>query len=179
LSSPPPDDLDDDAAAISQGQALYQAMNCAGCHSAHGGGAIGPALSDDKWIYGWQPQVIFDSIVHGRPNGMPSFADRMPDYEVWKIVGYVRSLSGLGSAQAAPGRGDHLAAGAPPNSLARPVPRSDTATLESLQAGDRSEFSRRGWIDSRTGEIRVPSNIANAVEQQSRNVPPGSRQNRR
>jgi len=102
-------------------------MNCAGCHAAGGGGGIGPALSDEEWIYGWEPEVIFDSIVYGRPNGMPSFSGRIPDQQVWQIVAYVRSLSGLASRQAAPGRGDHLSGGPPPNSVSRASPRSSSS----------------------------------------------------
>jgi mono/diheme cytochrome c family protein len=33
---------------ISQGQRLYGWMNCSGCH-AHGGGGMGPPLSDNEW----------------------------------------------------------------------------------------------------------------------------------
>src|SRR5919199_1094602 len=85
---------DNNAPAIAEGQFLYNQMNCVGCH-AHGGGAIGPALMDDKWIYGSQPEQIFATIVEGRPNGMPSFRGRIPDHQVWEIAAYVRSMSGL------------------------------------------------------------------------------------
>jgi cytochrome c oxidase cbb3-type subunit 3 len=37
---------EDNAYAVSQGQRLFTAFNCVGCH-AHGGGSIGPALMDD------------------------------------------------------------------------------------------------------------------------------------
>jgi cytochrome c oxidase cbb3-type subunit 3 len=42
---------------LSQGQELYSAFNCVGCH-AHGGGDVGPALMDDKWIYGGEIDQI-------------------------------------------------------------------------------------------------------------------------
>src|SRR3978361_2025277 len=42
---------ENDADMIGAGRALYAALNCNGCH-AGGGGGFGPALSDDKWIYG-------------------------------------------------------------------------------------------------------------------------------
>ena len=80
-------------------------MNCTGCH-AHGGGAIGPPLMDDNWIYGSQPDQIFATIVEGRPNGMPSFRGKLPDYEIWQLAAYVRSLSGQTPKHAAPGRDD-------------------------------------------------------------------------
>src|SRR5690242_17779186 len=41
-----PRDIDINAYDIAAGQQLFQAMNCAGCHASHGGGAIGPALTD-------------------------------------------------------------------------------------------------------------------------------------
>ena len=72
-------------------------MNCTGCH-AHGGGAIGPPLMDDSWIYGSHPDQIFATIVEGRPNGMPSFRGKLPDYEIWQLAAYVRSLSGANAA---------------------------------------------------------------------------------
>src|SRR6266550_2258321 len=63
---------DDNAWAVSEGKSLYNAMNCSGCHF-QGGGGIGPALMDDEWIYGSEPQQVFASIAEGRPNGMPAW----------------------------------------------------------------------------------------------------------
>ncbi len=45
---------------------------------------------DDKWIYGAHPAQIYSSIVQGRPNGMPAFADRVPEQQVWQLVAYVQ-----------------------------------------------------------------------------------------
>jgi cytochrome c oxidase cbb3-type subunit 3 len=97
--------------AISEGQRLYAAYNCVGCH-AHGGGAIGPPLMDDEWIYGYTPENIYSTIVEGRPNGMPSFRN-VPEYQVWQLVAYVQALSGLTPIDASPGRSDHLRPHAP------------------------------------------------------------------
>jgi cytochrome c oxidase cbb3-type subunit 3 len=80
------------ADALVQGRALFKSMNCIGCHASHGGGGIGPALSDQNWIYGGEPGQIFLTIKQGRPNGMPSFAS-LPDDSIWKLVTYVRTLS--------------------------------------------------------------------------------------
>ena len=92
---------------IAQGQRLYDWFNCAGCH-AQGGGAIGPALMDDEWIYGYEPQNIHDSVVFGRPNGMPAFGGRIPDRETWQIVAYVRSMAGFVPRAASPSRRDSM-----------------------------------------------------------------------
>src|SRR5215211_1851170 len=88
---------DDNAYAIGSGQRLYNQMNCVGCHF-HGGGGIGPPLMDSEWIYGSDPAQIFNTIVEGRPNGMPSFKGKLGNQQVWQLVSYVRSLSGLGGS---------------------------------------------------------------------------------
>jgi cytochrome c oxidase cbb3-type subunit III len=94
------------AYAISEGKRLYEWFNCSGCH-AHGGGAIGPALMDDKWVYGSDPARIYETIVAGRPNGMPAFRT-VPDQQVWQLVAYVRSLGGQVRDDVAPGRKDSM-----------------------------------------------------------------------
>ena len=83
------------AYAVGEGKRLYNAYNCVGCH-AQGGGAIGPALMDSEWIYG------------SRPNGMPSFGGKLPDYQVWELVAYVRSMSGQLPSDVAPSRSDTM-----------------------------------------------------------------------
>ncbi len=96
------------AYAVAQGKLFYRWFNCIGCH-AQGGGAIGPALMDESWIYGKDPESIFATIMEGRPNGMPSFRGRIPEEQAWQIVAYVRSMSGLVSDDAAPEPGRHAA----------------------------------------------------------------------
>ena len=108
-------EYENNAFAMSEGKRLFSQMNCTGCH-ANGGGAIGPALMDDKWIYGSEPDHIFATIVEGRPNGMPSFHGKLPDYQIWQIAAYVRSLSGNASKSAASGRNDDMQVGQPENS---------------------------------------------------------------
>ncbi len=109
---------DENAYGLANGKRLFDWYNCTGCH-AHGGGGSGPALMDDVWIYGSDPRTIYQSIVEGRPNGMPSFGARIPQDQVWQLVAYVRSMSGLASQNAAPGRDDALRA-KPPESLMDP-----------------------------------------------------------
>jgi cytochrome c oxidase cbb3-type subunit 3 len=109
---------EDNALVLSQGQTFFEAYNCTGCHG-HGGGGMGPPLMDARWFYGSDPSDVFTTIVKGRPNGMPAFEGRIPAYQIWQLVAYVRSLSGLGSKSAAPGREEHMRAEPPPNSKAR------------------------------------------------------------
>jgi cytochrome c oxidase cbb3-type subunit 3 len=93
--------------AVSEGQRLFGWYNCAGCH-ANGGGGMGPPLMDDTWIYGSAPEQIFNTIVQGRPNGMPSFAGKIPTQQVWQLVAYVRSLGALNPTGARTSRTDHM-----------------------------------------------------------------------
>lgn len=90
---------------ISEGQRLFNWYNCSGCH-ANGGGGIGPPLIKDTWIYGGEPANIFDTIVKGRPNGMPAWGGRIPEYQIWQIVAYVRSLNNEQPKAATPVRSD-------------------------------------------------------------------------
>jgi cytochrome c oxidase cbb3-type subunit 3 len=112
-----PNDYEENAYAIAQGQTLYMSFNCAGCHSAGGGGDIGPALIDGQWRYGSRPEQIYSTLVQGRPNGMPAFGGKVPDMQLWQLVAYVRSMSGLVPMDAAPGRTDHISNSPPPHSI--------------------------------------------------------------
>jgi cytochrome c oxidase cbb3-type subunit 3 len=84
---------ENDSRAVAQGQMLFSAMNCIGCHAPLGGGGMGPPLSDNIWIYGSEPGQVYLSIVQGRPNGMPAFSKALPPNAIWQLVSYVRSLS--------------------------------------------------------------------------------------
>lgn len=95
------------AYAISEGKRLFGWYNCSGCH-ANGGGGIGPPLIKEQWIYGGQPANIFDTIVKGRPNGMPAWGGRIPEYQIWQLVAYVRSLNNLEPKSATPVRNDEI-----------------------------------------------------------------------
>lgn len=103
---------EDNAWAVNEGKTLYSRYNCSGCH-ANGGGGMGPALMDNRWIYGGHSEQIFATIVEGRPNGMPSFRGLIPENQVWQLTAYVRSMSGLIGETVAPGRNDTMNQGAP------------------------------------------------------------------
>lgn len=100
-------EYEENAWAVAEGKRLYRQFNCTGCH-AQGGGAIGPALMDDEWIYGSEPEHIYATIAEGRPNGMPSFGGKVATTQIWQLVAYVRSLSGWVRKDVAPGRDDAM-----------------------------------------------------------------------
>jgi cytochrome c oxidase cbb3-type subunit III len=120
LNSPlPPYGSDDGVPAtervaydVSQGKRLFSAYNCAGCH-ANGGGGMGPPLMDAEWRYGSSSTQLVQSILQGRPNGMPAFAGRVQEAQAWQLAAYVRSMSGQLHTDVAPNRSDRLSAGPP------------------------------------------------------------------
>jgi cytochrome c oxidase cbb3-type subunit 3 len=78
--------------AVNTGKRLFQQYNCSGCHS-NGGGGMGPDLMDDVWTYGSRLEQIHQTLVDGRPNGMPSWGNKVPDQQLWQLAAYVRSMS--------------------------------------------------------------------------------------
>ena len=114
-----PNPYESSAYAQSEGQRLFGWYNCAGCH-ANGGGGMGPPLMDDEWIYGSSAENIYNTIVQGRPNGMPSFAGKIPSPQIWQLVTYVRSLSAQNSTGARSARSDHMMMYPGSNSLQDP-----------------------------------------------------------
>jgi len=80
------------ADAVVTGKRLFAQYNCSGCHS-NGGGGMAPALMDDQWIYGGRLEQIHQTLVEGRPNGMPSWGGKIPDQQLWQLAAYVRSMS--------------------------------------------------------------------------------------
>jgi len=92
---------------VNEGKRLYSQYNCSGCHF-NGGGGIGPPLMDEKWVYGSESENIYSTIVEGRPNGMPSFRQKIPDYQVWELAAYVKTLSSQLRKDIEPGRTDDL-----------------------------------------------------------------------
>jgi cytochrome c oxidase cbb3-type subunit 3 len=113
---------DDNAWAVSEGKSLYNSMNCSGCHF-QGGGGIGPALMDEEWIYGSEPQQIFATIADGRPNGMPAWKYTLSTQQIWELVSYVRSLSSLNPKGARSGRDDHMMRKTPEASTPQTKPK--------------------------------------------------------
>ncbi|MEJ8571010.1 cytochrome-c oxidase, cbb3-type subunit III [Microbaculum marinum] len=91
--------------AMANGRAAF-GDNCAPCHGAGGGGAVGyPNLVDDSWLWGGDPDAIHQTILYGirsaheetRFGDMPAFGrDELLDSgQIRSAANYVRSLSGL------------------------------------------------------------------------------------
>ncbi|HEX8241300.1 MAG TPA: cytochrome c [Allosphingosinicella sp.] len=110
---PRPAAYENNAFQIAQGQRYFAWMNCSGCHF-HGGGGIGPPLMDGAWRYGGSIQQIADSILDGRPNGMPSFKNKITQAQAWQLAAFVRSLSAQQGKDKLWSRGDEMSNREPP-----------------------------------------------------------------
>jgi len=80
------------AVPLAEGRQLFASYNCAGCHGDHAGGGMGPSLRDEDWIYGGTSMQVYNSIAEGRAHGMPAWGTKVPDTQIWKLVGYIQSL---------------------------------------------------------------------------------------
>ena len=89
--------------ARAEGRVAF-ADNCAPCHGAGGGGAVGyPNLNDDDWLWGGKLPQIEQTIRYGARSGndkghqgsMPPFKDALKPEQISSVADYVRSLSGL------------------------------------------------------------------------------------
>jgi cytochrome c oxidase cbb3-type subunit 3 len=130
IPTPPASNMYEESAySVSEGQKLYENYNCVGCH-AHGGGGIGPPLMDRNWIYGSEPGNIFATIMQGRPNGMPAFRNRIPEYQAWEIAAYVRSMAGLLPKGVSPNRTDQMNIKPAESSTPEQVPTGITGVPE-------------------------------------------------
>jgi cytochrome c oxidase cbb3-type subunit 3 len=124
----------DNAYELAQGQRLYLWMNCGGCHS-NGGGGMGPPLRDDEWRYGGSMKQMVATIMDGRPNGMPSFRDKITEEQAWQIASFVRSMSARTREDILAGRADKPASVEPPTlderkAVRKATPQQDDATQE-------------------------------------------------
>jgi len=126
LQQPVKSASDEHAYDTNEGKRLFTQYNCSGCH-ANGGGGMGPPLMDAQWIYGSNTENIYSTIVEGRPNGMPSFRQKIPDAQLQQIVAYVKSMSGQLRKDVEPGRTDNMNAHRSEQRTERKTPQQTTA----------------------------------------------------
>lgn len=88
-----------DAAAIAEGKQIFENI-CATCHTATGGGGIGPNLTDDHWVNKVQDDLffnIYDIVYNGSPNNpqMRAFGQRgeLTGLAIEKVASYVYYLN--------------------------------------------------------------------------------------
>jgi mono/diheme cytochrome c family protein len=87
---------------VAAGQQLF-ATRCAGCHGAAGvGGARGPNLTDDTWLWvqpNQPPRPQIEAVIRNgvsmpkvHMNGMPAVGAQMTAAEVESLSAYISTL---------------------------------------------------------------------------------------
>ena len=89
---------DDEAdLALAEAGAEVFEWNCASCHGDDGGGIYelgAPALNNQIWLYGGEPEQIWQQIWNPRHGVMPGFVDRLDAGTIKMLAVYVHSLGG-------------------------------------------------------------------------------------
>jgi cytochrome c oxidase cbb3-type subunit 3 len=85
--------LTDDASLFS-GKAIYD-VNCVACHSADGGGLVGPNFTDENWINGGGIKNIFKTVKYGVPSkGMISWQTQLNPVQMQEVSSYIMTFKG-------------------------------------------------------------------------------------
>src|SRR5262245_32097669 len=88
------------AETIAAGRVVFNA-GCQSCHGPAGTGDRGPALNTGIFQHGSDDGDLFRAIREGLPGTqMPAFRG-LTDDQIWQLVSYLRSLSGIGTSNAA------------------------------------------------------------------------------
>ncbi|MFN3526360.1 MAG: cytochrome-c oxidase, cbb3-type subunit III [Paracoccus sp. (in: a-proteobacteria)] len=85
-----------DVALAAAGATIY-ADNCAACHMDDGSGDRfqgAPALNDQVWLYGNEPETLHRIIAEGPFGVMPAWSDRLSEAEIRALTVYVHGLGG-------------------------------------------------------------------------------------
>lgn len=86
-----------ETAMLQAGREVY-AGNCASCHGESGRGnrEVGaPDLTDPVWLYGGDPQSVYNSIYSGRQGHMPHWSERLSPINIKILALYVGTLGGI------------------------------------------------------------------------------------
>ena len=81
-----------DSEALGEGKDLYSSI-CQSCHMPDGSGRIGPSLIDGRHQY---PRIttdvgLFEVVFGGASGAMQSFAKRLSQDQILKVIAYVRT----------------------------------------------------------------------------------------
>jgi len=80
--------LMEDENDLNQGKTIFE-VNCVVCHLEDGSGKIGPNLTDNAWIYGYDIKTVFSTIKYGTSNGMPEHASKLKPTQIQQVASYL------------------------------------------------------------------------------------------
>lgn len=84
-----------DNGKLSQGLVLFSKA-CASCHGQNGEGVVGPNLTDNNWLHGNTPEMVFKTIKEGvSGTSMTAYGNMYSDKDVLLLTSYIlESLKG-------------------------------------------------------------------------------------
>ncbi len=85
-----------DPQAVERGARTFADI-CSACHGPDGKGNkyVGaPNLTNDIWLYGGDPETIFETVANGRAGQMPAWIERLDPATIKELAIYVHSLGG-------------------------------------------------------------------------------------
>ncbi|GAB4325529.1 MAG: hypothetical protein Kow00127_18280 [Bacteroidales bacterium] len=79
----------DDEASLANGKATFDKI-CQVCHSADGGGLVGPNMTDDYWIHGNTIEDMFEVVTNGViEKGMIPYKDQLSPTQRLEVLSYI------------------------------------------------------------------------------------------
>lgn len=94
--------LSRDPEALAVGAEVFR-TTCAACHGPNGEGIIGPNLTDNRWIYGYDPETILKGVREGYlTKGMPAWEPILGPEKCVRAAAYVLTLKGTNLEGKAP-----------------------------------------------------------------------------
>ena len=76
---------------LATGKTLYD-VNCVACHNPNGEGNIGPNLTDNTWVYGYDIKDVFSTVKNGTNKGMPEHSSKLNPIQLQQVSSFVLSM---------------------------------------------------------------------------------------
>ncbi len=94
LAQAVPSEPSSEDAILADGKQIFM-QNCVACHTADGGGLVGPNLTDNYWIHGNTFSDSVKVIIEGVPaKGMISWKGVLSPDQIQAVASYIYTLRG-------------------------------------------------------------------------------------